>query len=84
MKDIAEGMDYLHTREPKIIHRDLKSSNILVIKSVEKLLKQQSLQTSLEQRFAILGNLRPTQIRRQRVQEVQFNGQHQNIWILKE
>jgi len=27
---IAEGMEYLHSRKPMIIHRDLKSQNILV------------------------------------------------------
>jgi serine/threonine protein kinase len=28
---IAEGMKYLHTRTPMIVHRDLKSQNILVL-----------------------------------------------------
>ena len=28
--EIARGMNYLHTRSPPIVHRDLKSSNILV------------------------------------------------------
>ncbi|GAM24730.1 hypothetical protein SAMD00019534_079050 [Acytostelium subglobosum LB1] len=28
--DIAQGMNYLHTYNPKIIHRDLKSVNLLV------------------------------------------------------
>ena len=28
--DIARGMAYLHTRNPAIVHRDLKSSNLLV------------------------------------------------------
>lgn len=28
--DIAEGMNYLHTYSPAIVHRDLKTSNILV------------------------------------------------------
>jgi serine/threonine protein kinase len=28
---IAEGMEYLHTRDPMIVHRDLKSHNILVL-----------------------------------------------------
>lgn len=28
--DIARGLEYLHTRKPSIIHRDCKSSNILI------------------------------------------------------
>lgn len=31
--DIAAGMNYLHTRFPPIIHRDLKSPNILLVSS---------------------------------------------------
>lgn len=30
MLDIAYGLEYLHTRKPSIIHRDCKSSNILI------------------------------------------------------
>ncbi|KAH9298620.1 hypothetical protein KI387_030302, partial [Taxus chinensis] len=31
--DVARGMNYLHRRKPPIIHRDLKSSNLLVDKN---------------------------------------------------
>jgi len=30
MFDIAKGLEYLHKRKPSIIHRDCKSSNILI------------------------------------------------------
>lgn len=30
MLDIAYGLEYLHARKPSIIHRDCKSSNILI------------------------------------------------------
>ncbi|KAG6331259.1 hypothetical protein ID866_7829 [Astraeus odoratus] len=30
MLDIARGLDYLHMRKPSVIHRDCKSSNILI------------------------------------------------------
>ena len=30
MYDIAMGVDYLHTRRPSIVHRDLKSLNVLI------------------------------------------------------
>eukprot|EP00798_Chlamydomonas_sp_ICE-L_P014003 gene14003-19937_t len=29
-QDIAQGMDYLHTRTPMIVHKNLKSSNVLL------------------------------------------------------
>ena len=28
--DIAEGMEFLHSRKPPLIHRDLKSQNVLL------------------------------------------------------
>jgi serine/threonine protein kinase len=34
---IAEGMEYLHTREPMIVHRDLNSKNILLKNGVPKI-----------------------------------------------
>ena len=30
MLDIARGLEYLHERKPSVIHRDCKSSNILI------------------------------------------------------
>ncbi|KAF7793233.1 hypothetical protein EIP86_004343 [Pleurotus ostreatoroseus] len=30
MLDVARGLEYLHTRKPSVIHRDCKSSNILI------------------------------------------------------
>ena len=32
LMDIARGMNYLHTRVPRVIHRDLKCGNVLVNK----------------------------------------------------
>lgn len=28
--DIAQGVNYLHSQNPKVLHRDLKSANVLV------------------------------------------------------
>ena len=30
MLDVARGLEYLHQRKPSVIHRDCKSSNILI------------------------------------------------------
>ena len=30
MLDVARGLEYLHLRKPSVIHRDCKSSNILI------------------------------------------------------
>ncbi|EEQ98649.1 serine-threonine protein kinase, putative [Perkinsus marinus ATCC 50983] len=35
MLDIAKGLNYLHTCDPPIIHRDLKSLNLLLVERVE-------------------------------------------------
>lgn len=35
MRDIAEGINYLHSMKPAIIHRDCKSSNILITADVK-------------------------------------------------
>jgi len=35
LSDIARGMHYLHSHEPKILHRDLKSMNVLVSSSYQ-------------------------------------------------
>jgi WNK lysine deficient protein kinase len=30
LRDILKGLDYLHTRQPPVIHRDLKCDNIFI------------------------------------------------------
>ena len=32
--DIAKGMNFLHTSEPQILHRDLKSLNLLLTETI--------------------------------------------------
>eukprot|EP00927_Polykrikos_kofoidii_P076431 TRINITY_DN73536_c0_g1_i1.p1 TRINITY_DN73536_c0_g1~~TRINITY_DN73536_c0_g1_i1.p1 ORF type:complete len:359 (+),score=46.50 TRINITY_DN73536_c0_g1_i1:121-1077(+) len=34
LADVASGMRYLHAQEPRILHRDLKSSNVLLTKPI--------------------------------------------------
>ena len=34
--DIAKGMNYLHSFKPPILHRDLKSLNLLLLEQVSK------------------------------------------------
>jgi len=34
MLDVAEALDYLHSREQPIVHRDLASKNVLLTKSM--------------------------------------------------
>ena len=36
LQEIATGMNFLHTNDPPIIHRDLKSLNILLTSKIEK------------------------------------------------
>ena len=33
--DIAKGMNFLHIQEPQILHRDLKSLNLLMVEEVK-------------------------------------------------
>ena len=35
ISDISNGMNYLHSHEPVLLHRDLKSSNIMVCSDKE-------------------------------------------------
>lgn len=34
--DVAGGMHYLHSQQPKILHRDLKSSNVLLSRQIRR------------------------------------------------
>jgi serine/threonine protein kinase len=36
LKEIAEGLNFLHKHEPQIIHRDLKPSNILITHGIKQ------------------------------------------------
>ena len=37
LSQVADGMSYLHAMEPPVLHRDLKSANILLSEGVERL-----------------------------------------------
>jgi len=57
-KGIINGIQYLHTRNPAIIHRDIKSQNILLTNFLEPKLADFGLATSVESldtRVGILG-----------------------------
>lgn len=43
--DAAKGMNYLHTSDPPVIHRDLKSPNLLVDKDYTCKVRSASRQT---------------------------------------
>lgn len=52
-KQILEGLDYLHTRDPAVIHRDLKCDNIFINGNVgEVLIGDLGLSTTLKQSCA--------------------------------
>mmetsp|Transcript_625 Transcript_625/g.1473 ORF Transcript_625/g.1473 Transcript_625/m.1473 type:complete len:325 (+) Transcript_625:48-1022(+) len=40
LTDVASGMQYLHSRDPCIVHRDLKSSNVLIAKPLKSTMQE--------------------------------------------
>jgi serine/threonine protein kinase len=54
--DAARGMLYLHEREPKVIHRDLKSSNLLVDKDWNVKVADFGLSTIFDNQRNMTGN----------------------------
>lgn len=55
--DAARGMLYLHERTPKIIHRDLKTSNLLVDKDWNVKVADFGLSTVINTRQILFGNI---------------------------
>lgn len=54
--DAARGMLYLHEREPTVIHRDLKSSNLLVDKDWNVKVADFGLSTIFDNQRNMTGN----------------------------
>lgn len=48
MFDIAEGLDYLHTQRPTIVHADLKGVNVLISSTGRACLADFGLSTTID------------------------------------
>jgi len=60
MLDIAEGLNYLHTLNPRIIHGDLKGANILITDSVRACLADFGLATAKESKTSAVTSILST------------------------